>query len=117
MNTLFWISLAGASGASTRFIISSLINRFPLPTHFPVATLTINVIGSGCLGLVTGLIHPTLLIFQLASGFLGGFSTFSTFTNEFIKLSKSQPQAAITYLIMSIFISISSAFLGYTLTS
>ncbi|MGP4115546.1 HAD-IC family P-type ATPase [Levilactobacillus zymae] len=59
MSAVFWISLAGAGGALTRFTLTNVINRLMRPTHFPVATLAINLVGSGCLGLVTGLFTPT----------------------------------------------------------
>ncbi|GEO70036.1 fluoride efflux transporter FluC [Levilactobacillus acidifarinae] len=115
MSAVFWISLAGAGGALTRFTVTTLINRRIRPTHFPVATFTINLLGSGCLGLVTGLLAPSWLLFQLAGGFLGGFSTFSTFTNDFVKLSQAHPWTAVTYLTTSVSLSIGSAFLGYVL--
>lgn len=115
MSAVFWISLAGAGGALTRFTLTNVINRLMHPTHFPVATLAINLVGSGCLGLVTGLFAPTWLLFQLASGFLGGFSTFSTFTNDFVRLSQSHPWTATTYLTTSVLLSVGSALIGYVL--
>ncbi len=82
---LFWIGIAGLAGTLSRYGISRL-----LPTvtgRFPWGTFSVNVAGSLCLGFVlvllterlgsTGLARPII-----ATGFLGAFTTFSTFTVE-----------------------------------
>lgn len=117
MLAVLYICLAGGCGALGRFSVGYLADRILPPTHFPVATVSINILGSGLLGITTGLLAPTALLFQVASGFLGGFSTFSTFTNDFIKLIDHRPITAMSYLVLSATLGVVSAFVGYELVA
>lgn len=117
MLTILYICLAGGCGALARFTVGYMTDRLLPPTHFPVATVSINILGSGLLGIATGLLAPTALLFQVASGFLGGFSTFSTFTNDFIKLIDHRPVTAMSYLVLSATLGVVSAFVGYELVA
>jgi fluoride exporter len=86
------IALGGAAGALSRYGLSlwiaALSERhawatFPLAT-FPLATMLINISGSFALGLVVGLVGrglwPAELRLALGVGFLGAYTTFSTFS-------------------------------------
>jgi CrcB protein len=80
------ICLAGAVGTGARYLIAVEAPRV-LGTAFPYATLTVNVIGSFLLGaimhlgLTTNLMSPDLRLI-LATGIMGGFTTYSTFNYE-----------------------------------
>ncbi len=83
------IGLAGGAGAVARY----LIGRFMLKrmgAHFPFGTLLINVTGAFCIGLLFALAGRGLLSPQvqaiLATGFLGGYTTFSTMSWEGFQL-------------------------------
>ena len=96
--------LMGALGACLRFYISQHMvwNRVK---SFPYATLTINIIGSALLGGLWGL-YEQQLIDDLAwkwigVGFLGAFTTFSTFSYEFIQLIEQKRMAAATYYVFT----------------
>ena len=117
MLAILYIGLAGGCGALTRFTVGYVTDLVIRPTQFPVDTVTIYILGSGLLGIATGLLAPTTLLFQVASGFLGGFSTFSTFTNDFIKLIDHKPFIAMSYLAMSATLGVVSAFAGYMLVT
>jgi CrcB protein len=83
------ICLGGAVGTGARYLIAVGAPRV-LGSSFPHATLTVNVVGSFLLGvtmhvgLSTNLMSPSLRL-VLASGVLGGFTTYSTFNYETIE--------------------------------
>jgi CrcB protein len=80
------VFVAGGLGSSARFAVSSLLlARFG--AAFPYGTLAVNLLGSFALG---ALVHaslasahvPPVLRLALATGFLGGFTTYSAFSQE-----------------------------------
>jgi fluoride exporter len=87
--TLILVSVAGGLGAASRLALDGLIGG-RLRLAYPVGTTVINVTGSLLLGLVTGLtIHhgmPQQWHLILGSGFLGGYTTFSTASVETVRL-------------------------------
>jgi fluoride exporter len=80
------ICLGGAIGTGARYLIALETPRF-LGTAFPYATLTVNVLGSFLLGaimhigLTTNVLSPELRL-VLATGIMGGPTTYSTFNYE-----------------------------------
>lgn len=87
MQTYLLIALGGAAGANARFVISTVAAR-RWGARFPWGTLLINVTGSFLLGLLLaapalGAGGPHAL---LATGFCGGYTTFSTFAFETVAL-------------------------------
>jgi CrcB protein len=88
--TVAGVAIAGAFGALVRYLLGGWIsNRFS--GSFPVETLVINVSGSLVLGFVFVLMterflpHPALRT-ALTVGFLGAYTTFSTFSLETLRL-------------------------------
>jgi CrcB protein len=90
MTTILAIAFFGAIGCIARYLLSggvyALVGR-----AFPWGTLTVNLMGSFLIGLVMEAALRTTLISQelrlgLTIGFLGGFTTFSTFSYETFKL-------------------------------
>ncbi|MHA7153594.1 fluoride efflux transporter CrcB [Arthrobacter sp. TMN-50] len=86
------IGAAGGFGAVTRFVLDGVV-RARFATAIPWGTVTINVLGSGLLGLLTGLALgtsvPPELELAAGVGFLGGFTTFSTASVETVRLIQS----------------------------
>jgi fluoride exporter len=85
-----FIAIGGASGACLRYFISQILLNW-LGKGFPFATLVVNISGSFIMGLLYGLIeqgtlevsvHRTLI----GIGFLGAFTTFSTFSLDTVLL-------------------------------
>jgi len=91
------LSLAGGAGAASRLVIDGIL-RSVVKTSYPLGTTVINVTGSFLLGLVTGLalahaISPEWRL-VLGTGFLGGYTTFSTASFETVRLAQQGRYAA-----------------------
>ncbi|MDD7835405.1 MULTISPECIES: fluoride efflux transporter CrcB [Paenarthrobacter] len=90
--TVLLLGLAGGVGAAARFLVDGLI-RAKVKTALPWATIVINVSGSLVLGFLAGLMMrgeaPESLYLVLGTGFLGGYTTFSTASLETIRLVQS----------------------------
>ncbi|MET4637890.1 CrcB family protein [Mycetocola sp. 2940] len=86
------LALAGGIGAAVRFVLDGLLRT--TATGYPLATFVINVSGSFLLGLVTGLtlaaVLPESVLLVVGSGFLGGYTTFSTASIESVRLIQSR---------------------------
>jgi fluoride exporter len=87
--TLVLVSVAGGLGAAARLVLDGVISA-RVHSAYPVGTTVINVTGSLLLGLITGLAISHGLPQQwhliLGSGFLGGYTTFSTASVETVRL-------------------------------
>lgn len=89
MREVLLIALAGAIGALSRYGISLAANRF-ISDSFPFGTLIVNVLGCFLigyvmhLGLTTDLIPATWRV-AITIGFLGGLTTFSSFSYETVR--------------------------------
>ena len=86
MSEIVFLAVAGALGALSRYGLSGLVQRLS-GTGFPYGTLVVNVLGSLIIGFVmqVGLntdIIPRTLRVTITVGFLGAFTTFSTFSYE-----------------------------------
>ena len=112
MGRLVLIALAGAAGALCRLGASNLLGERPLP----ISTLAVNVAGSFALGVLlawgTTRLSPEALS-ALAVGFLGAFTTFSTFTVEAVELhSAGRTFTAAAYLAVSVGVGVAAAAAG-----
>lgn len=115
------VACAGGVGAAARLLVDGLIKtraRGPLP----VSTLIINVTGSLVLGFVTGLALGHLLPEQwhlvLGSGFLGGYTTFSTASVETVRLVQGgRYAAALVNALGMLVVAVAAAALGLWLAA
>ena len=90
MNQLLLIFIGGGLGSLTRFSISKFIQE-NIEKTFPFGTLGVNVLASIVLGIFVGMVEVKSLTNPnykalIAIGFCGGFSTFSTFSNDTLQL-------------------------------
>lgn len=88
------VALGAPFGAMLRYFMSQKMN-----SSFPYGTLVINLLGAFLLGLVASFDHTTMLL--LGTGFLGAFTTFSTFNIEVVQLYKVTRPKAILYLLLT----------------
>ncbi len=119
ISTLSLVALGGAIGASLRYLSGVAVTRWLGFQEFPVAVLMVNIIGSFLMGVFVvlaaqkGLSHLNPLI---ATGVLGGFTTFSTFSLEAVTLmERGQIGAAGLYVGLSVGLSIAGLMLGLLL--
>ena len=93
MTRFLWICLGGAVGTAGRYLLGDWLLRVAGPA-FPWGTLAVNLLGSFLLGalmqvaLSTTWISPTLRL-TLATGVMGGFTTYSSFNYETLRLAQS----------------------------
>ena len=123
MNWTFylWVALGSAVGGVLRAFLSQLI---PMAKGFPWATLSINVTGSLLIGLFSGMLTHLadeslvpVLRALLVVGLCGGFTTFSTFSNETFRLLESSHYlSASVYVLVSVLGGLLAVYLGQTLT-
>ncbi|UKA48646.1 fluoride efflux transporter CrcB [Arthrobacter sp. FW305-123] len=90
--TVILLALAGGIGAAARFVVDGAI-RQRFKTALPWGTILINITGSFALGVLAGAVmrgHASESVFLiLGTGFLGGYTTFSTASLETIRLIQS----------------------------
>lgn len=97
---------AGTGGVLRHLVSLAMVRGFG--TAFPYGTLLVNISGAFALGLLAGFLasygtenHNLRLL--LATGLLGGFTTFSAFSLETITLlERNQPSLAIAYVLASV---------------
>ena len=119
IQTLAYVALGGAVGASARYLAGVAAIRVMGP-GFPWGTLTVNVVGSFVMGAVVVLLaHLSATRFApfLMTGVLGGFTTFSAFSLDVATLYERGDvgQAAI-YVAASVGVSLAALFAGLFLT-
>lgn len=94
--TLLLVAMAGGLGAAARFVVDDAVRARTPGAAFPWATVVVNVSGSLVIGLVTGVLlaagdpaglEPWRL--GVATGFCGGYTTFSTAMVETVRLARS----------------------------
>ena len=119
MKQIILVFIGGGFGSVLRFIIGKWLNSNE--TGIPYGTFATNILGSLLIGIILGLAakndslsqNQTLL---LATGFCGGFTTFSTFAMQSQGLLFDQkPFQAILYLTLSVVVGVVLAYLGLKL--
>ncbi len=116
ISTISLVALGGAIGAACRFLVGVGILRMTGPVEFPLAIITVNVIGSFLMGVfVVAAAHKGLTHYSpfVMTGILGGFTTFSAFSLETVTLmERGQIAAAGAYITLSIALSLGGLMLG-----
>ena len=122
MKQLLLVGFGGFFGSIARYWMSKLNLTWDFHS-IPMGTLAVNIIGSFLIGFMLGtfmnsnLLHTNLKLF-LVVGFCGGFTTFSSFTNEnFLLLQNGQYLTALIYIGGSIIIGILAVFAGFLIAN
>jgi fluoride exporter len=111
------VALGGAFGSVSRYGVDRLIERRSFSV-FPWATFTINATGCLLIGVLIGALvdrdhAPEWLRIGLVMGFVGGYTTFSTFAQESLDLFKTDhAAAALAYGVTSVVVGIATAQVG-----
>jgi len=104
--TIVWIAIAGAVGTLCRYGLGRWVLSLTGGT-FPWGTLAVNVTGCLLIGVVAGMVEREALVspvirLAVIVGFLGGFTTFSSFALEGYSLAHSHDWlAAGAYVVLS----------------
>jgi CrcB protein len=108
------VAVGGFFGAISRYGIGLWANR--RPSRLPWGTLAVNLLGSLLLGIIIGSHVGGVVPLLLGTGYMGAFTTFSTFKLECIQLGRAKDWGAlVTYLLVSYGAGLLLAFAGYGL--
>jgi CrcB protein len=115
-----WIGLGGILGANMRFALGRWFTR-RWETTFPLGTFVINITGAFVIGFLMALLgerfisDPRWRLFAVV-GFLGSYTTFSTFTYDIYQLAdRSQWSMATLYLVGSNLVGVAGCVAGVAL--
>lgn len=113
------VGVAGALGALARYLLGRFVAE-RTGSRFPLGTLIINVTGAFVIGLLFALTAHKLISAAsqtvLATGFLGGYTTFSTMSWEGVSLARGgSTRLSLVYLGGSFLLGLAAAALGLTL--
>lgn len=121
MRIALFIGIGSFIGGVLRYLLAQFIQNKTL-TGFPYGTLTVNIIGCFLIGLVFGLAERSGLSNEwklfLATGILGGFTTFSAFSYESIALMRDgQAGIALLYISASVILGLLATYIGLLVVS
>lgn len=116
MKDVLLVGLGGAVGSLGRYGVGYVVARM-VGVDFPWGTLLVNVLGGLAMGLLTARVGPEheAMRLLLGVGVLGGFTTFSTFSLEAVRLLQHQPGAGALYIGASLVLSVGACWLGLVL--
>jgi len=108
-----YVGFGGALGAISRFGINEIFENY-LSLSSPVGTLFVNVVGCFLIGLIVGVTLPikdTTYYFFII-GFLGSFTTMSALTYQTILMANTNFISALSYIMITIILTIFATYLG-----
>ncbi|HZM28059.1 MAG TPA: fluoride efflux transporter CrcB [Gemmatimonadales bacterium] len=117
---VWYVALGGAVGSVARFLFGEFLQQRS-GLAFPIGTLVINISGSLLLGFILRYTLATLAISPevralIATGFCGGYTTFSSFSYETAALlEEGDLRRATLYIVLSVALSLVGTFAGLSL--
>lgn len=109
------VGIGGVLGSLLRYTIDGFISK-RVKGAFPLDTFIINLTGAFLVGFLSGLVLNLYLNKLLVIGFLGAYTTFSTFMAEGINLiDKNKKFNSYAYVVISTVLGLVLCYLGYTL--
>ena len=110
---LMTVGFGGAAGSIVRYLLSGGILAGQTLLGFPAGTFTVNAAGSLLIGILLEASVSETLGWLLIVGFCGGFTTFSTFSADTVRLLRAGCyNAAVIYVALSVAVCIVFAALG-----
>lgn len=119
IKALILVGLGGAAGSILRWLVQKSLQS--QVNAFPWGTLSVNIAGCLLIGIVWGLSsrmsNAQDMQFLLATGFCGGFTTFSAFSQESIRLMEMQKTGLMfAYIAVSVIAGLAATLIAYRLT-
>lgn len=112
---LVFIGIGGAIGSLARYKLGKVIAE-KSSTTFPIGTFIINITGAILLGIISSLDVSKNMYLLLGDGFLGAYTTFSTFMYEGFNLfQENEKMNAFTYILGSLLLGVVGYALGFEL--
>lgn len=112
---LLLVGVGGVFGSLTRFFLGTYISKHS-KYSFPIGTAIINITGAILLGILNGLSINRGLYSLLAEGFLGAYTTFSTFMYEGFDIFENKSKLnAFMYIFITIILGIIAYYIGFKL--
>ena len=109
---LFAVGLGGAAGSIVRYMLSVWLLGGHTLLGFPAGTFTVNAAGSLLIGILLEATSSETLGWLLIVGFCGGFTTFSTFSADAVRLLRAECYTAAAYVGLSVAVCIVFAAAG-----
>ncbi len=118
MKSYLLIALFGAFGTVARFSVVQITPKI-FQSTFPIGTLVVNLLGCFLIGLFSAILDTKFISIDenfknyITIGFLGGFTTFSSFSQDFFNLvNNSNYLLAFIYIFISVFFGLLMFYLG-----
>ncbi|MDZ7266372.1 MAG: fluoride efflux transporter CrcB [candidate division KSB1 bacterium] len=121
MLKIILVGIGGFAGSILRYLLSGYVQQLAKDSGFPLGTAAVNLAGCLVIGLLAQLAerHGFLTMearLLIVIGFLGGFTTFSTFTNETMNLLRNgEVLAALVNLHVHFVLGLAAVWLGRVL--
>jgi len=119
MKLVCLIGIGSFFGGVFRYLLSLLIHT-KAASNFPLSTLTVNIVGCFFIGIVLGIFEKGQISHEwklfLATGLLGGFTTFSAFSSEtFVLFRDGFVGYALFYVFASVIFGLLATYFAYSL--
>ena len=120
MSDILMVGLGGFMGAILRFLVTATVQR-SVDTSWPVGTFVVNILGCFIIGYLSQIAETRQWLtlemrLFMVTGFLGAFTTFSTFGNESVALlQRNESFAALAYVGLHLLVGFSAVWLGQLL--
>ena len=110
---LFLVGIGGTLGGLCRFQLAKILSQ-KSKTVFPIGTFIINITGAILLGILTGINMGNTIYLLLGDGFLGAYTTFSTFMYEGFNLFQDNEKLnAFVYILSTLILGVIGYALGF----
>ena len=111
------VGFGGALGAISRYLINEFFYIYINQSSW-TATLAINIIGCFFIGLFLGSYIPSrdATFYFFAIGFLGSFTTMSAFSHQVILMADSNIIGAVSYIMLTVILTILATYIGASFT-
>ncbi len=123
MINILFVGLGGGIGSICRYLLSEWANQHSWGKNFPIGIILVNLIGCLLIGGVAAFLQKDVMIDHYMTphirglfiiGFLGGFTTFSSFSLDALTLfQRGEPGKAFLYVTLSIMISLMAVVAGF----